>query len=112
MASLENNNHIDLCRWAKAQELAEILRRSLHRMYDETNGGVISESARMEQEILEEGKKWLEKGVTSSVLCNRSRKLKKYGTTTIQEKLDKMWKAGILTKTTTDHARGGIFKTV
>lgn len=111
MASLENSNHIDFCRWAKAQELTELLRRSLHRMYDETNGGAISESARMEQEILEEGKKWLEKGVTSSVLCNRCRKLSKYGVTTLQEKLDKMWKAGILTKTTSDHAKGGIFKT-
>jgi hypothetical protein len=112
MASLENNNHIDFCRWAKAQELAELLRRSLHRMYDETNGGVISDSARMEQEILEEGKKFLEKGVTSAVLCNRCRKLSKYGATTLQERLDKMWKAGILSKTITDRARGGVFKIV
>ncbi len=37
MASLSNNNHIEIRHWAKAQELAEILRRSLHRLYNQVN---------------------------------------------------------------------------
>lgn len=37
MGSLSNNNIIDLRIWAKAQELAEVLRRNLHELYSQVN---------------------------------------------------------------------------
>ncbi len=51
MASLENDNHIEQCHWAKAQELAEMLRRNLHELYAQVNLPE-QESERREQELL------------------------------------------------------------
>ncbi len=36
-ASLENNNQIEMCHWAKAQEIAERWRKSLHELYSQVN---------------------------------------------------------------------------
>ncbi len=47
LASLENNGHIELCQWTKAQEIAEIMRRNLHELYRQVN-------ARQEGDVLED----------------------------------------------------------
>jgi hypothetical protein len=37
IASLENGGHIELPQWAKAQEIAELMRRNLHELYRQVN---------------------------------------------------------------------------
>jgi hypothetical protein len=37
IASLENGGHIELSQWAKAQEIAELMRRNLHELYRQVN---------------------------------------------------------------------------
>jgi len=38
-ASLENGGHIELRHWARAQEIAELMRRNLHELYHQVNTG-------------------------------------------------------------------------
>src|SRR5262249_62254115 len=37
VASLENGGHIELPQWARAQEIAELMRRNLHELYYQVN---------------------------------------------------------------------------
>ena len=37
LASLENGDHIELRQWAKAQDIAEMMRRNLHELYHQVN---------------------------------------------------------------------------
>lgn len=98
MASLENNNHIELRHWARAQELAEVLRIHLHQLYDQvSNSKSESSASKMDQEIIQEIKKY-NKDFTLPVLVNRRKKLKKYGIMEISLRIDGMVKVGILTK--------------
>jgi hypothetical protein len=98
MASLENNDHIELRHWARAQELSEILRINLHQLYDQVgSSNRESNGSKMDQEILQEIKKY-KKDFTVSVLINRRKKLKKYGITEISVRIDGMIKAGLITK--------------
>ena len=39
LASLENENRIELPQWARAQEIAEVTRRNLHELYRQVNAG-------------------------------------------------------------------------
>jgi hypothetical protein len=39
LASLENEDRIELPQWARAQEIAEIMRRNLHELYRQVNAG-------------------------------------------------------------------------
>jgi len=39
LASLENGNRIELRQWARAQEIAEMMRRNLHELYRQVNAG-------------------------------------------------------------------------
>jgi len=47
LASLENGGHIELSQWAKAQEIAEMMRRNLHELYSQVH-------ARQEEDNLED----------------------------------------------------------
>ena len=38
LASLENNERIEMCHWARAQQVAEVWRRNLHNLYDQIVG--------------------------------------------------------------------------
>ncbi|GCE18959.1 hypothetical protein [Dictyobacter kobayashii] len=94
MGSLGNNHHIELRHWAKAQEQAEIMRKSVHRIYDQTNGPRQQTAyAKIEEDILSEMKKWTERGferITASQLRNKSRNLKAYGRAYIEEMMLKL----------------------
>lgn len=54
LASLSNHNRIELCHWAKAQELAEILRQNLHELYAQINTSDLPQTltATVEEKIL------------------------------------------------------------
>lgn len=54
LASLSNNNHIELKHWARAQELTEILRANLHELYAQVNTSEIvpTLSKTIEEKIL------------------------------------------------------------
>ena len=41
LASLENGGHIELRQWAKAQDIAEMMRRNLHELYRQVNAGQV-----------------------------------------------------------------------
>lgn len=106
MASIENNNHIELRHWAKAQELAELLRKSLHRLYDYVSSkNQESNGSKMDEAILHEIKQHIkntkDKDVALSTLMNRHRKLQKYGAMEVSIRIDGMVKAGILKKENT-----------
>src|SRR5260370_32504114 len=79
MASIENDNHIEIRHWAKAQELAELLRRSLHRLYDYIGSRGESDGSKMDKEIIYEIKEHLKntkrKDFILSALINRRKKL-------------------------------------
>lgn len=53
MASLSNNNKVDIYQWAKAQELAELLRYYLHALYTQVNSAedTPTKSATLEAKI-------------------------------------------------------------
>jgi Protein of unknown function (DUF3987) len=100
MASLENNNHIELRHWARAQELAEILRVNLHQLYDQVSiKGQESNGSKMDEAILHEIKQF-KKEFTLPILMNRRTKLKKYGIMEVSVRIEAMVKAGVLTKET------------
>ena len=52
LASLENGDHIELRHWARAQELAELLRRNLHALYAQINSAE-HEGTCLEEALLE-----------------------------------------------------------
>ena len=62
-ASLENNNIIEMRHWAKAQEIAERWRKSLHELYSQVNSTELETSyaKRIENDILKYVKKLEEK---------------------------------------------------
>jgi hypothetical protein len=62
-ASLENNNQIEMRHWAKAQEIAERWRKSLHELYSQVNNSELETTyaKRIENDILKYVKKLEEK---------------------------------------------------
>jgi hypothetical protein len=100
MASLENFDHIELRHWARAQELAEILRLNLHQLYDQvSSSNRESNGSKMDKEIIQEIQKY-KKDFTIPVLINRRKKLKKYGIMEVSLRIEGMIKAGVITKIT------------
>lgn len=60
LASLENDNRIELCHWARAQQVAETWRRNLHHLYEQIVGDaeapkIIAMEDRIMQQIAEKG---------------------------------------------------------
>lgn len=51
-ASLDGSNRISLRHWARAQELAEVIRKNLHELYRQVNTSSESESATIENAVL------------------------------------------------------------
>lgn len=52
LASLENDNHIEMRHWARAQMITERWRAGLHNLYDQINGDEGSVSRQIEENIL------------------------------------------------------------
>jgi hypothetical protein len=52
LASLENNNRIELSHWARAQQIAERWRVGLHAIYTQVNEPDISEREQQEEKVL------------------------------------------------------------
>lgn len=52
LASLENGGHIDIRHWARAQQITERWRKSLHNLYDQLNQSETSEAEMMEDKIV------------------------------------------------------------
>nr|BBH90112.1 hypothetical protein KTC_48630 [Thermosporothrix sp. COM3]BBH90177.1 hypothetical protein KTC_49280 [Thermosporothrix sp. COM3]BBH90242.1 hypothetical protein KTC_49930 [Thermosporothrix sp. COM3] len=102
MASLENNNHIELRHWAKAQELAEILRLSLHELYAQVNlpASTETEGAKLEDAIMRIFKR--QGALTLNTL--RTSYLKKYSSKQLEDALKAMIRAGIVEKYATSHS--------
>lgn len=69
LASLSNNNVIDLRIWAKAQELAEILRKNLHELYAQVNAEEINQTftSTIEDRIQAKVKEFCAKGTPPSL---------------------------------------------
>ncbi len=109
MASLENDNHIEFRHWAKAQELAEILRKNLHILYAQVNrNDYVSDTAKAEDKILEKMKDLRKKGykdITIAVL--KGSFLKNYSIEDLTRIMEGMVKGGVLKKEITKHATKG-----
>ncbi|GCF11787.1 hypothetical protein KDI_53510 [Dictyobacter arantiisoli] len=98
MASLENNNKITIKHWARAQELAELLRKNLHRLYDQVNGGEAKNS--LELEIMKVIKEHFDrKQFTARNLQDANSKLKKEQIGTVNKILKDLQVGGRLTST-------------
>ncbi|GCE17572.1 DUF3987 domain-containing protein [Dictyobacter kobayashii] len=114
MASLENQNHIDMRHWAKAQELAELLRKNLHELYRQVNcSQSLSDVARAEDEIIRKLGYLADKGVASITVAQlKSSYLKAYSLKDLREIMDSMVRAGVLRKEVTPHALSGKYSLV
>lgn len=114
MASLENNNHIEFRHWAKAQELAEILRKNLHILYAQVNrNDYVSDTAKAEDQILNKMKDLRKKGykdITIAVL--KGSFLKNYSIEDLTRIMEGMVKGGVLKKEVTKHATKGKYSLV
>lgn len=105
MASLSNNNRIELRHWAKAQELAELLRKNLHELYAQINAPTLpneTQAGRLEDEIIKHMKKY-PKGITINTL--RTSYLKKHSSKQLEELLEAMCRAGTAEMIKTSHAK-------
>jgi hypothetical protein len=95
MASLENDTHVEIRHWARAQELTELLRASLHEMYNQVNTPIEEESSpvsRVEDDIL---RILTKKGpLTLNVL--RTSYLKKRSVDQLERALRQMDRAGMI----------------
>lgn len=95
LASLENDNHVEIRHWARAQELTELLRASLHEMYTQVNAPTEPESSPaslIEDDIL---RILTKKGpLTLNVL--RTSYLKKRSVDQLERALRQMDRAGMI----------------
>ncbi|BCL83150.1 DUF3987 domain-containing protein [Ktedonobacteria bacterium brp13] len=110
MASLSGeNNRITLKHWAKAQELAELLRKNLHELYRQVNcNDYQSETTKLEESILTKMHILKDKGVDGITVAQlKSRYLKNTSIKMLTDLMESMTKAGILKKDTTAHATKG-----
>lgn len=104
IASLENNGRIDFKHWAKAQELAEILRRNLHELYRQVNqSNYISQAAKLEEDIMSKMRFLRDKGVNGmSVAVLHHSYMKNTGAKELTDSMDGLVNAGLLKKETTN----------
>ncbi len=93
MASLENDNHIEFRHWVRAQELAERLRRGLHELYRQVNGG--QQSNRLEQALLTQISR-IGEPVNARIIQRRCSQFAKMKAATIDVMLRSLVKAGYL----------------
>jgi hypothetical protein len=103
MASLSNNNHITMCHWAKAQELAEVLRRYLHELYAQVNdGGIVDETpkATVEEEII----KHLERHGALTLNTLRHSYMRKWSVDEIEKGLKGLKRIGTVIEFSTSHS--------
>src|SRR5579885_215039 len=102
MASLENNNRIELRHWARAQELAELLRQSLHEIYMQVNAPqeVESEDAKLEDAIL----RHLKRVGPLTLNALRTSYMKNYSTKQLESMLSQLMKYGKVESFATSHA--------
>jgi Protein of unknown function (DUF3987) len=102
MASLENNNLVEIRHWARAQELAELLRLSLHEMYSQVNASdmIESQGAKVEDEII----KHLTRHGALTVNTLRTSYMKQYSSKQLEEVLNAMIRGGTITKFKTSHS--------
>ena len=100
LASLENNGVIEMRHWAKAQEIAERWRRSLHELYSQVNSAGNSASEQ-EDEVLFHIRKLEERGIHPSARDLRCY-LPKYDTPGIQMRLRDLARAGVLEEVKTE----------
>ena len=108
MASLSNNNRIELRHWAKAQELAETLRKNLHELYAQVNSpDLLQESAQGARTIEDTICKHLAKHGPMTVNQLRTRYLKNNSTKQIQDALRGLKQVGLVEDFSTPHAPNG-----
>lgn len=104
LASLSNNNRIEMRHWARAQELAETLRKNLHELYSQVNTPVSTESqaSKIEDEIIKHMNKY-PTGITINVL--RTSYMKNYSSKQLEEVLEAMKRSGAVEEFKTNHAK-------
>jgi hypothetical protein len=103
MASLSNNNHIEMRHWAKAQELAEILRRYLHELYAQVNTNDTpfeTPKATVEEEII----KHLERHGALTLNTLRHSYMRKWSVKEIEEGLKGLKRIGTVIEFSTSHS--------
>jgi hypothetical protein len=109
MASLCNNGRIELKHWAKAQELAELLRKNLHELYRQVNNNVgQSATAKLEDIILTKMRYLRDKGMDGITIVKlQSSYLKNNSIKEITDTLEALVKGGSVEKKKTNHAPNG-----
>jgi hypothetical protein len=102
MASLSNNNRIELRHWAKAQELAEILRRNLHELYAQVNisGTIESVKYTIEEEVI----KHLSRHGALTLNTLRHSYMKKWSVKEVEEALRGLKRSGMVVEFTTSQS--------
>lgn len=96
-ASLENNNVMEVRHWARAQELTESWRASLHEMYVQVNNNNFeSDSAQAERELLKVIQRLCNKTGGPVRLSMITNFFKRYDSAITHEKLRALAKAGIV----------------
>ncbi len=97
LASLENNGVIEMRHWAKGQELAELLRKSVHTMVAEINQAEESDASMVENDVLAVVEK-LDKSCTAREIRNHSRVFRRLSPARFRDVLDNLVTDGMLTR--------------
>ncbi len=98
IASLENNNRIELRHWAKAQELAEMFRKGLHCLYDQVNSS--GTNGLFEKKLLKEIEKKFspDKEFNTRVLARTSSQFSNEKAERVNQTLESFERAGFLAR--------------
>jgi hypothetical protein len=91
LASLENDNEIELPHWARAQAMAERWRESAYRLYQQTNTQDVTDKKNAEDAVM----KVVERLVSPSVR-EIGQRIKWLSAGEIQEQLEKLLRAGMV----------------
>lgn len=91
LASLENGGQIEMCHWARAQEITERWRVDLYNLYEQVNEIDLSEEAQIEEKLLQIVRKLGNPSAADAARYMRSR-----SSTEVKDFLDRLVDAGVL----------------
>lgn len=93
LASLENGGHIDIRHWARAQQITERWRQSLHNLYDQLNQSDQSEAEKTEDKIIR-----VIQHLEQATVREVSQRVAGIDTANTRSKLEDLVQAGVIEK--------------
>jgi hypothetical protein len=111
IASLENGGHIELSQWARAQEIAELMRRNLHELYRQVNTG--QEGTLLEDQLIDYLKALDGKSVTIRDIRRLGpRDLRSQTSEALRQELENLIRSGLVERKRVEGSRAEWYRLV